>query len=287
MNNQNYGLNLQGYKAELSDKDFGRLSNFIMSEYGIKMPPEKKIMLQSRLIKRLKALDISDFKKYVDYVFSPEGQEKEIIHMMDVVSTNKTDFFREPVHFDFLLDTAMPTLMKTLNPKILKIWSAGCSSGEEPYSVAITMSEFLSNYQGTDFHITSSDISTNMLKKAVNAVYTEEKAKDIPLTLKRKYLLRSKDPNKKLVRIIPDLRSKITFYRQNLLELTPAHKAEYHLIFCRNVLIYFNRETQYKILSNLCTNLIEGGYLFVGHSESIFGYELPLVHQIPTVYQKT
>jgi chemotaxis protein methyltransferase CheR len=272
------------YKATLSDSEFNKLSKFIVEQYGIKMPPVKRIMLQSRLQKRLKALQLDNFKDYIKYVFSEGGQSEEIIHMMDVVSTNKTDFFREPVHFDFLLSEALHKLAQM--SRHIKIWSAGCSSGEEPYTIAMTLSEFKRQHSGTDFEIIATDISTKMLQKAVNAIYTEDKTAELPLSIKTKYFLRSKNKEEKKVRVIPDIRHKVKFYRLNLMELPNFSKEIYHIIFCRNVLIYFDRETQYNILQKMCNRLSKGGYLFLGHSESITGFDLPLKHLKPTIFEK-
>ncbi len=274
------------FHAELNQKDFNKLSQFIMSEYGIKMPPEKRIMLQSRLQKRLRVLGMSDFKEYMDYLFSPHGMSEEVIHMMDVVSTNKTDFFRESVHFDFLLNNALPDITESLNIKNIKIWSAGCSSGEEPYTLAITLYEYKETHPGIDFNIFASDISTKMLSQGANAIYNEDKISEIPITLKKKYFLRSKNHEDKKVRVNSTLRNKVEFARINLLELSPSRNPQYQIIFCRNVLIYFDRPTQFKILNALCSNIIEGGYLFLGHSESITGLELPVKSIIPTVFTK-
>jgi chemotaxis protein methyltransferase CheR len=274
------------YNAELSVNDFNRLSKFIMTEYGIKMPPEKKIMLQGRLQRRLKALNMNDFKEYVEYVFSSAGQSEEVIHMMDVVSTNKTDFFREPLHFDFLLSEGLPELVFERQYKNLSIWSAGSSSGEEAYTISIVLSEYIEKNPGLDFSITASDISTKMLKKASEAIYHEDKVADIPLVIKKKYFLRSKNREEKKVKVILPLRDKVSFYRQNLLYLQLASKPEHHIIFCRNVLIYFDRENQFKILTNLCSYLKPGGFLFLGHSESITGFDLPLKNIRPTIFRK-
>lgn len=284
MENNSNNTNL--FKAELSQTEFSKLSQFIMQEYGIKMPPEKKVMLQSRLQKRLKSLNMSNFKDYLEYLFSPHGQSEEVIHMMDVVSTNKTDFFRESVHFDYMLTTALPTLTEQFGVKNIKIWSAGCSSGEEPYTIAITMSEFKETHPSLDYHIHSTDISTKMLQHAVSGIYKEERVEEIPFVLKKKYFLKSKNKEDKKVRVIKNLREKTSYARLNLLELSLVHEPTYNIIFCRNVLIYFDRPTQYKILSALCSNIISGGYLFLGHSESISGFELPIKTQIPTVFQK-
>lgn len=274
------------YQAELAIPEFNRLSKFIMDEYGIKMPPEKRIMLQSRLQRRLKALNITNFKTYVDFVFSPQGQVEEVIHMMDVVSTNKTDFFRESAHFDFLLSDALPDLLHNQSEKTVHVWSAGCSSGEEPYTIAITLSEFKERNPPFDFYITASDLSTKMLNKAAQAIYPEEKIEEVPHSIKVKYFLRSKNREVKKVRIIAPLRNKVEFYRQNLLYLPVENKPKFSLIFCRNVLIYFDRNNQYNILSRLCMQLKSGGYLFLGHSESITGFELPVTQIKPTVFKK-
>jgi chemotaxis protein methyltransferase CheR len=274
------------FHSELGDTEFQRLSKFIMTEYGIKMPPEKKVMLQSRLQRRLKALNLTNFKEYVDYVFSSEGQSEEVIHMMDVVSTNKTDFFRESAHFDYILSNILPELLIEKQVRNLKVWSAGCSSGEEPYTIAITLSEFKERHAAFDFSISASDISTQMLKKAATAIYPEERVADIPHSLKVKYLLRSKNREDKKVRVIPSLRNKINYFRQNLLYLPIVRDPEYHIIFCRNVLIYFDRQNQFAILSKLCMHLKTGGYLLLGHSESITGFDLPVESIRPTIFRK-
>lgn len=276
----------QIYSAQLKDSEFKKLSEFIMSEYGIKMPPEKRIMLQSRLQKRLKALGLTNFKDYLNYLFSPQGIEHEVVQMMDVVSTNKTDFFRESAHFDYLNSDALPHLTNELKINKIEIWSAGCSSGEEPYTLAITLKEYSESVPGFDFNIFASDISTKVLKMASNAIYHEDRVKDIPFNLKKKYFLRSKNREDKQVRVIPELRKKMQFARINLLELPYSSTPSYHIIFCRNVLIYFDRETQQKILNALCSNLITNGFLFLGHSESISGYDLPVKSIRPTIFSK-
>lgn len=273
------------YNASLNSKDFNRLSAFIMHEYGIKMPPVKKIMLQSRLQKRLKALNMTDFKEYVDYVFSAKGQKEEVIHMMDVVSTNKTDFFREPIHFDFLLTELLPALYNNHQTGV-KIWSAGCSSGEEPYTLAIVLSEFIEKNRNFDYSIFATDISTKMLKTAFDGIYKEERIEDIPLSLKKKYFLKSKNREERKVRVMADLRKKVYFERLNLIGERYNVTEKFDIIFCRNVLIYFDRDVQEGILNKLCQHLKNGGFIFLGHSESITGLELPLKHVRPTIFKK-
>ena len=272
------------YAAKLSDAEFNKLSNFIYTRYGIKMPPVKKIMLQSRLQKRLKALKIYSFKDYINYVFSKEGNE-EVIHMMDVVSTNKTDFFREPAHFDFLKEMALPELYNR-NIKNLKVWSAGCSSGQEVYTLAIILSEFAEKNQDFDFSILGTDISTQMLKKAYKAIYPEDEVAMIPLETKRKYMLKSKDPKKKLIRINKKLRQKTKYMRLNFMDENYPVTEKYDIIFCRNVLIYFDRETQEKVINRLCRHLKPDGYFFLGHSETITNIDVPLKQIMPTVFKR-
>ena len=271
------------FAAQLSDSEFAKLSKFIYTEYGIKMPPEKRIMLQSRLQKRLRALKIYSFKDYIEYVFSKEGNN-EIIHMMDVVSTNKTDFYREPAHFEYLRDTILPQLYE--EKKSIKLWSAGCSSGPEVYTLAIELSEFGMGNAGFDFSILGTDISTLMLKKAYSAIYPEDMIQRMPLELKRKYLLKSKDKDKKLVRVNQNLRKKTKFQRVNFMDDSYPVNEQFDIIFCRNVLIYFDRETQEKVINKLCRHLRQGGYFFLGHSESITNINVPLKQLKPTVYSK-
>ena len=281
-------FNLQAtFNASLTDKEFNQLSEFISGQSGIKMPPVKRIMLQSRLQKRLRHLKMHSFKEYIEYLFSQEGQKKELVHMLDVVSTNKTDFFREPVHFDFLREHALPEFRDKFSAnRKMKIWSAGCSSGEEPYTIAITMEEWKTENAAFDYSIVGTDISTDILKKAIQAIYKEDKVDVIPHILKKKYLLRSKDRQNPTVRVTAPLRKKVAYYRLNFMDATYNLQDTFDVIFCRNVLIYFNRETQEEVLRKLCTRLHPGGYLFIGHSESIMSMTLPLKQIRPTIFQR-
>jgi len=275
------------YRAELTQEDFNRLSSFIYRECGIKMPPVKRIMLQSRLQKRLKELKIYSFKEYCSYVFSKEGLNNEIVHMLDVVSTNKTDFFRESAHFDFLTSNILPELVEnTKFNKFIKVWSAGCSSGEEPYTIAIVLFEFLASHPGFDFSILGTDISTVILQKAIDAVFKEDRVEGIPYELKRKYLLRSKDRENPTIKISSQLRSKVRFERLNFMDDYYNLKDFFDIVFCRNVLIYFDRETQEKVINKICLKINPGGYFFLGHSESLLNMNVPLKQIKPTIFQK-
>lgn len=275
------------YKATLSNEDFKRLSVFIFKEYGIKMPEVKRTMLQSRLHKRLRELNMTNYKEYVDFVFSKEGQDNEVIHMIDVVSTNKTDFFREPVHFEFLHNTVLPEILQNEKQnRLIKIWSAGCSSGEEPYTLAMSMSEYMLEHPRFDYSILATDISSRILKSAVDAIYKENRVEMLPLQLKKRYLLKSKDRINPTVRIVPDLRRRVTFQRLNFMDSHYNVPENMDIIFCRNVLIYFDRETQEKVINKLCTKLKPDGYFFLGHSESITNFDVPLKQLKPTIFKK-
>ncbi|MCF8364160.1 MAG: hypothetical protein K9H16_00155 [Bacteroidales bacterium] len=276
------------YSAELSEKDFARLSEFIFREYGIKLPQHKKLMLQGRLRTRLKERQLTSFDKYIDFLFSNEGQQIELIHMIDVVTTNKTDFFREPDHFDFLFTKVLEEFKrKSFAGKPFSIWSAGCSSGEEPYTMAIILNEFKALNPGFNFNILATDLSSRALEHAQTAVYPENKVDVIPLSLKKNYLLKSKDQTKKEVRIVASLRNNVTFERQNLMQLDKYDKFGFDSIFCRNTLIYFDRPTQIKVVTGLVNKLNNSGYLFIGHSESLLNENtLPIERIAPTIYRK-
>jgi len=275
------------YLVTMTNLEFNKLSIFILNNYGIKLPIAKKTMLEGRLQKRLRALKIHSFKDYCECVFSKEGQQTEVPHMIDVVTTNKTDFFREAVHFDFLSDTILPKHHKNNNSsKPFKVWSAGCSTGEEPYTLAMVLNEFSEKFSNFDYNIFATDISGKALNAAIIAVYSQEKVSPVPYTFKKKYLLKSKDEQKRTVRIIPGLRAKVNFDRFNFLDGQVNYAQNFNVIFCRNVLIYFDRPTQEKVILKLCSKLEPGGYLFLGHSESISNMNFPLVQIHPTTFKK-
>lgn len=275
--------------ARLSNKDFQKLKKVVENVLGIKMPETKIQMLEARLRKRLKHLKIDSYSEYCDYLFSEEGQVNELVHMMDVTTTNKTDFFREPQHFDFLSKIALPDIETkfqiTFNKK-LKVWSAGCSTGEEPYTLGMVLSEYKSHTIDFDFDILASDISTKVLEEAGKGIYDFDRIAPIQFELKKKYLLKSKNPRKQLVKIIPELREKIKLQRLNLITDEFFKYGKFHIIFCRNVMIYFEKENQKKLIEKFYDVLEKGGYLFIGHSETLLTVDLPLVQRSPSVYQK-
>lgn len=269
----------------IEDAEFAKLSSYINTNYGIKMPDVKKTMLQARLQKRLKANNLKSFKDYCDLVLSKESEQSEIVHMIDMVSTNKTEFFREPNHFDFMKSVMLPDFQQSKLPN-MKIWSSACSSGEEVYTIAMVMDEFLQGKKSFDYSILGTDISLRMLETSARAVYPMSRVLELPLEVKKKYLLKNKNAENPDVRIIPELRNKARFQRLNLMSDSYNVPADFDVIFCRNVLIYFERDVQEMVINKLLRHLKTGGYFFLGHSESIMGMNVPLHQLKPTIYRK-
>jgi len=275
--------------VRITDKEFRKLGEYIHTRYGIKMPPVKKTMLEARLQKRLRTLGMSSFSEYSKYLFSPDGLKDELVNMVNMVTTNKTDFFREPQHFDYLVEEALPTIEREWGGGIrrpLKIWSAGCSTGEEPYTMAMVLSEYAAKHSGFSFEVMGSDISTTVLEKAKTAIYKHFKVDPVPMELKKKYLLRNRDRSRDEVRIVPELRRQVHFRRINFIEDDFGLREKMDIIFCRNVIIYFDRPTQEKLLNRLSGHLRDQGFIFMGHSETLSGLNVPLRPVVPTVYRK-
>jgi chemotaxis protein methyltransferase CheR len=271
------------FLPKMSEADFSRMSCFINSQCGIKMPKVKKTMLEGRLQKRLRELNIANFKDYCELVLN-QNSSHELIQMIDVVTTNKTDFFREPGHFDFLNASALPELLKDSSQ--LNIWSAGCSSGEEPYTIAMALHEYMEQNKNFSYNILGTDISVQILDRALAAIYSIERVIGIPINVKRKYFLKNKNPLKKLVRIVPELRSNVSFQRLNFMDDSYDITTTFDVVFCRNVLIYFDKPTQEKVINKLCAKLRPGGYFFLGHSESITDMKVPLKQVKPTIFKR-
>ncbi len=276
-----------GGLKRLSEGDFQRLSTFIQQELGIKMPPAKKALLESRLQKRLRALGCKTFSEYCDTLFGPGGMARELVFMLDLVTTNKTDFFRESHHFDLLIHSIIPAVVRESGRRV-SLWSAGCSTGEEPYTLAMVLSEFASNHPGLgfDFDITATDISTRVLEMACKGIYKEERLAPVPEGYRRRYFLRSRERSSGLVRVAPEVREKVRFSRLNLMDDEFPIESPLDIIFCRNVIIYFSKETQERLMWKFCSYLKPGGYLFLGHSETLSGLGLPLKKVAASVYIK-
>jgi chemotaxis protein methyltransferase CheR len=271
----------------ISNSDFVRLRDLIYAQSGINLSADKKTMLELRIKRRVRSLDLNSFAQYCEYLFGQQGQREEIVHLLDVVTTNKTDFFREPAHFEYLVQKSLPDLMsRNASGRELLVWSAGCSTGEEPYTLAIVLSEYGLTHAGFRFRLLATDISTTVLEKAHLAVFNTDVARPVPADLRRKYFLRGRDPASNRIRVVPELRELVEFRRVNFKDDSFGLTEKADVIFCRNVIIYFDRPTQEQILQKLARQLLPGGYFFVGHAEALHDMDLPLVPVAPAAYRK-
>ena len=270
--------------GKLGDREFVKLSQFIEGEVGIKLPPVKRTLLESRLQKRLKALNIADFKEYYDHVFTTDQGAVEMIEMIDAITTNKTDFMREPAHFEFMVHTALPDLVKTRSE--INLWSSACSSGQEPYNMAMFMEEYIEHNSPVNYSVTATDISKSSLEKARRAVYQLSDIDIVSDGFKKKYFLRSRDPQRTEVRIKPHIRNRVVFKPINLMKDPYGLNRKFDIVFCRNVLIYFNKENQAGVIRRIINHMNDGGYLFLGHSESLAGMRKQLTSVGASVYRK-
>ncbi|MCK4467966.1 MAG: protein-glutamate O-methyltransferase [Desulfobacterales bacterium] len=271
---------------ELRDIDFEKISRLLYELCGINLHEGKKELVKARLGKRLRGGNFRSFADYCRYVTTEEGIG-ELITMIDSLSTNLTSFFREESHFH-RLRKVMPEMVKAAGngrcvPN-LRIWSAGCSTGEEPYSLAITLKEISKN-RNCNLKILATDISTRTLSAAAAGVYPEEKVKNIPPLLLRKYFQIGQGRWDGYYRVKKDLKDSVEFMRFNLME-TPSFNDLFDIIFCRNVMIYFDKKTQDGLVNRFYDCLKEKGYLFVGHSESLTGLTHQFKYIEPSVYRK-
>jgi chemotaxis protein methyltransferase CheR len=274
----------------LSAHSFATFSRFIERELGIKMTPQKRIMLQGRLQRRMRALHIESFDQYGQLLFDNAQGADELIHFIDAVTTNKTDFFREAAHFEHLIARVLPD-----HPagRRFQAWCAGCSTGEEPYTLAMLLAEELKpraatltgTFAGT-FAILATDISTRVLEVARRGIYGADRVRPVPPTLRLRYLRDSRDRSRGLVRVAPQLRERVSFHRLNFMQADYNVSDVFDAIFFRNVAIYFDRPTQQAVITKLCRSLRPGGYLYIGMSESLTGLDVPVAQIGPAVYRK-
>jgi chemotaxis protein methyltransferase CheR len=256
----------------ISEKEFNAFRKLIFKEAGISLSDAKRQLVCSRLSRRLRRHGFRSFSQYYEYLmsFDPKGEER--LQMINCITTNKTDFFREMHHFDFLRDHFFPQFRKRAlgeHSRRLRIWSAGCSSGEEPYSIGMTVREFFGFLTGWDVKILASDIDTEMLRLAEQGIYPAERLAGVPDELKRRHFLRGRGDWQGYLRVRAELRDLVAVRRINFAEESWPIRTRFDVIFCRNVIIYFNRETQRKFFQRLAGYLKPDGCLMVGHSESL------------------
>jgi chemotaxis protein methyltransferase CheR len=273
----------------ITDREFQRVRALVFEETGIALNDGKRQLVCARLGKRLRHYGYTTFSEYYEHVLERDPHGEELVRMINAITTNKTDFFREEHHFAFLRTEVLPRLASGAAagaPRRLRIWSAGCSSGEEPYSVALTVLEGLPRVWGWDVRILASDIDTDMLVQGHAGLYPAERVVSVPAGLRKRYFVRGRGDREGLVRVRPDVRELVTFRRINLRDETWPIRTAFDCIFCRNVIIYFDRHLQQAVVTRLVDRLTPGGYLFLGHSESLLGVRLGLRSLGKTVYQK-
>jgi chemotaxis protein methyltransferase CheR len=271
----------------LSPHNFDRLTAFIKDYCGIHLTDAKHGMLEGRVRRRMRAIGITNPNDYCRIVFDENGPnvESEITHLIDAVTTNKTDFFREATHFDYLCQKILPEILAS-GQRHIKIWSAACSIGAEPYTIAMLLDDFCRKHHGLTYSVLATDICIQSLEKALTGRYPEAMVDPVPPELRRHYVMRSSDPDCHEVRMSPKLRSNTAFARMNLMDDHYPAPRDFDVIFLRNVLIYFDKLTQVKVPAKLSSHLRVGGYLILGHSESVRRDGLPLHPVANTVFQR-
>ncbi|MBF0223916.1 MAG: protein-glutamate O-methyltransferase CheR [Desulfobacterales bacterium] len=270
---------------DLSDNDFSCFSSFIYDKCGISISSGKKELIKARLGKRLRELSLKNFKDYYSYLIN-DSSGKEIVEFINAISTNLTSFFREEKHFDFLIKEALPSIIAKNRNQLIKVWSAGCSSGEEAYSIAISLNEYSENVLPLNTKVLATDISTKVLQKAMDGIYGTSQIAKIPSNILRKYFQKGQGQWDGCFRVKENLKQNISFRRFNLMDTFPFNE-KFNFIFCRNVMIYFDKEIQERLVNKFYNCLNDNGFLFVGHSESLMGLNHKYKYIKPAVYFKS
>ncbi|MEE9612457.1 MAG: protein-glutamate O-methyltransferase CheR [Desulfatiglandales bacterium] len=273
------------HQLVLKDWEFQKFRRYVRDVSGINLHEGKKALLKARLGKIIRQRNFRSFGEYYDHVVSDKSG-LELITLLNSISTTLTHFFREPQHFYFLTKKALPEILKTKGPsENISFWCAGCSSGEEAYSIAIAVGEALDNMENGQINILATDLSTKVLTTAATGIYDKKKLNTMTYDLKRKYFQKGENRWKGYFKAKKAIREKITFQRLNLMEEFQLRES-FDVIFCRNVMIYFDEPAKEVLLEKLYQHLANKGYLFIGHSESLTGKKWPLKYIQPTIYRK-
>ena len=266
----------------LSQQDFTRLVQFVKKNYGIDLS-KKMQLIMGRLSNTIISLGYTSFTDYIDHVISSKNPA-DLEVMLNKLTTNYTYFMREEAHFKLFRDTILPYLLNTKKNKVLSIWSAGCSSGEEPYTISMIIKETLGAQAALwDTRVLATDISQNALKAAKEAVYDEDSLKNLSPAWKSKYFV--KTPEQGIYSVAPAIKSNVIFQTFNLMD--PIHfRLKFDVIFCRNVMIYFDQSTKDALIQRFYDATAPGGYLLIGHSETINKEKTPYKYLMPATYRK-
>ncbi len=279
---------LNAHDIVLNERDFRKISELVYNHCGINLHDGKKELVRARLAKRLRLGNFRSFPEYMQHVLN-DRSGKEFSILIDSLSTNLTNFFREQKHFEYLNNSFLPDLEKRKRESKcfrIRAWSAGCSTGEEPYSIAVNLLEAFERKGRWNIKVLATDISTSVLEKARKGKYEKEKVKDIPALIRNKYLLKRRDEGKEFFEVTPQLRQIVIFKYLNLIENWPV-TGPLDFIFCRNVMIYFDKPTQQNLVERFWKLLNAGGLLFTGHSESLTGINHRFGYVQPTIYIKS
>lgn len=251
-----------------SERDFAVIRRLVAEHAGIALSEAKRDMVYSRLVRRIRELELGSFREYCQLLQS--GDEAEFASFINAITTNLTAFFREPHHFDFLAATALPALLRARQTsRRLRLWSSGCSTGEEPYSMAMVLRESLPAAQHWDTKILATDLDSNVLAHAAAGIYTEDRLGGVEAKRLQRWFKRGRGDNAGKVRVRQELAELITFKQLNLMNTWPMH-GPFDVIFCRNVIIYFDKSTQKTLFERYAQLLADDGYLFIGHSETLY-----------------
>ncbi len=267
---------------ELKDSEFNMFREIVYRESGINLTDRKKALMQSRLMRRLRETSMRDYNEYYDFL--NDNYDSEIVNFINCITTNKTDFFREPKQFEYLEEVILPD-MRAAGKEEIRIWSAGCSTGEEPYTIAVTLLDFFRDRQ-VDIKILATDIDTAVLESAREGIYPEESLARVDPGMIRSYFDIGRGDKKGLYRVKNFVKDRIYFRRLNLqLEAYPM-KRKFDIIFCRNVIIYFDKPTQYRLFERFHRHLGDDGHLFLGHSETTGGRSDLFSFRKNSIYRK-
>ena len=263
--------------AVLSARDFEQFRRFIYEQAGISLAPHKRQMVSARLQRRLRELGLEGFDAYLARTFEL-GQDRERQHLVDLLTTNETYFYREPAHFEFLLQRLLPAY----RGQTVRVWSAACSSGEEVYTLAMVMAEWM---DGGNWEVLGSDISSRMVETARRGLYPLERARQLPAAWLSKYCLKGVRSQAGSLLIDPRLAARVRFEEHNL-KRARLQDQSFDLVFLRNALIYFDLPTKQLVLGNLVQSIRPGGYLFISHVESLHGVETELEMVRPSIFRR-
>ncbi|MGG6310995.1 CheR family methyltransferase [Paenibacillus macerans] len=267
----------------ITNEEFKQLTDYIRSHYGIHLKEEKQALVMGRLQHVLVSKNFSSFKEYYDDIVS-DRSGKAVMTLVDKITTNHTFFMREFDHFEFFRDRVLPFLESVVKDKDLRIWSAGCSSGEEPYTLAMLLDDYFGvNKLLWDSKVLATDISGEILGKAQRGIYANEELKVLPPSWRMKYF---SVQDREHSAVHEKLKREVIFRKFNLMEPTFPFKRKFHVIFCRNVMIYFDNPTKETLVDKFYKHLEPGGYLFIGHSESLQRETTPFKYVMPAVYRK-